>query len=87
MVVEEDLESEKKEIIRRYRRLLRKAKPILKDGDAKIIKKAFSTSMEAHSGMRRRSGEPYIFHPLEVAEICVAEIGLGTTIHCGSITS
>lgn len=79
MVVEEDLESEKKEIIRRYRRLLRKAKPILKDGDAKIIKKAFYTSMEAHSGMRRRSGEPYIFHPLEVAEICVAEIGLGTT--------
>ncbi|MEO9871125.1 RelA/SpoT family protein [Ekhidna sp.] len=79
MVVEEDLESEKKEIIRRYRRLLRKAKPVLKDGDAKIIKKAFYTSMEAHSGMRRRSGEPYIFHPLEVAEICVSEIGLGTT--------
>ncbi|MEP0986751.1 bifunctional (p)ppGpp synthetase/guanosine-3',5'-bis(diphosphate) 3'-pyrophosphohydrolase [Ekhidna sp.] len=79
MVVEEDLESEKKEIIRRYRRLLRKAKPILKDGDAKIIKKAFNTSMEAHSGMRRRSGEPYIYHPLEVAEICIAEIGLGTT--------
>ena len=79
MVVEEDLESEKKEIIRRYRRLLRKAKPILKDGDAKIIKKAFYTSMEAHSGMRRKSGEPYIFHPLEVAEICISEIGLGTT--------
>ncbi|MEQ9468439.1 MAG: bifunctional (p)ppGpp synthetase/guanosine-3',5'-bis(diphosphate) 3'-pyrophosphohydrolase [Ekhidna sp.] len=79
MVVEEDLESEKREIIRRYRRLLRKAKPVLKDGDAKIIKRAFNTSMEAHSGMRRRSGEPYIFHPLEVAEICVSEIGLGTT--------
>ncbi len=41
MVVEEDLESERKEIIRRYRRLLRKAKPILKDGDAKIIRKHF----------------------------------------------
>ena len=79
MVVKEDLESEKKEIIRRYRRLLRKAKPVLKEGDAKLIKKAFYTSMEAHSGMRRRSGEPYIFHPLEVAEICIAEIGLGTT--------
>ncbi|SNT13859.1 GTP pyrophosphokinase [Ekhidna lutea] len=79
MVVEEDLESEKKEIIRRYRRLLRKAKPVLKDGDAKIIKKAFNTSLEAHSGMRRKSGEPYIFHPLEVAEICISEIGLGTT--------
>lgn len=79
MVIEADLELEKKEIIRRYRRLLRRAKPILKDGDAKIIKKAFYTSMEAHSGMRRRSGEPYIYHPLEVAEICVSEIGLGTT--------
>lgn len=79
MIVEEDLEEEKKEIIRRYRRLLRKARPILKDGDAKLIKKAFYTSAEAHSGMRRKSGEPYIFHPLEVAEICVTEIGLGTT--------
>lgn len=79
MIVEEDLEAEKKEIINRYRRLLRKAKPILKEGDAKLIKKAFYTSMEAHSGMRRKSGEPYIFHPLEVAEICISEIGLGTT--------
>jgi len=79
MIVEEDLEAEKKEIVNRYRCLLRKAKPILKDGDAKLIKKAFHTSMEAHSGMRRRSGEPYILHPLEVAEICVSEIGLGTT--------
>jgi len=79
MVVEEDLEEERKQIIRRYRRMLRKAKPILKEGDAKLIKKAFNTSMEAHSGMRRKSGEPYIFHPLEVAEICISEIGLGTT--------
>ncbi|MEM0938757.1 MAG: bifunctional (p)ppGpp synthetase/guanosine-3',5'-bis(diphosphate) 3'-pyrophosphohydrolase [Bacteroidota bacterium] len=79
MVVEEELEEERKEIIRRYRKLLRKAKPVLKEGDAKLIKKAFYTSMGAHSGMRRRSGEPYIFHPLEVAKICVSEIGLGTT--------
>ena len=54
-----DVEVEKKEIVRKYRRLLRHAKPFLKDGDAKLIKKAFSTSMEAHEGMRRRSGEPY----------------------------
>lgn len=79
MVIEEELEEERREIVRRYRRLLRKAKPILKDGDAKMIKKAFYTSMEAHSGMRRKSGEPYIYHPLEVAEICISEIGLGTT--------
>ncbi|AYB29725.1 RelA/SpoT family protein [Chryseolinea soli] len=74
-----DAELEKKEIINRYRRLLRKAKPILKDGDAKLIKKAFTISLEAHKDMRRKSGEPFIFHPLAVAEICVEEIGLGTT--------
>jgi GTP diphosphokinase / guanosine-3',5'-bis(diphosphate) 3'-diphosphatase len=74
-----DTEQEKKEIIGRYRRLLRKAKPILKEGDAKLIKKAFTMSLEAHKDMRRKSGEPYIFHPLAVAEICVEEIGLGTT--------
>jgi len=74
-----DAEQEKKEIIGRYRRLLRKAKPILKDGDAKLIKKAFTLSLDAHKDMRRKSGEPFIFHPLAVAEICVEEIGLGTT--------
>jgi GTP pyrophosphokinase len=74
-----DAELEKKEIISRYRRLLRKAKPILNDGDAKLIKKAFTISLEAHKDMRRKSGEPFIFHPLAVAEICVEEIGLGTT--------
>lgn len=74
-----DIEEERKEIIRRYRRLLRKAKPFLKDDDAKLIKKAFNTSLEAHKEMRRKSGEPYIYHPLAVAEICVEEIGLGTT--------
>ena len=79
MVVDEELELEKKEIIRRYRRLLRHTKPFLKKGDTKEIKKAFTTSMEAHADMRRKSGEPYIYHPLEVAQICVDEIGLGTT--------
>ena len=74
-----DVEVEKREIIGRYRRLLRKAKPVLKEGDAKLIKRAFTISMEAHKDMRRKSGEPYIFHPLSVAEICVEEIGLGTT--------
>ena len=74
-----DIELEKKEIISRYRKLLRKAKPILKDKDARLIKKAFTMSLEAHKDMRRKSGEPYIFHPLAVAQICVEEIGLGTT--------
>jgi GTP diphosphokinase / guanosine-3',5'-bis(diphosphate) 3'-diphosphatase len=55
------------------------AKPVLKPGDAKIIKIAFNVSSEAHKEMRRKSGEPYIYHPLEVALVCVEEIGLGTT--------
>ncbi|SIT92864.1 RelA/SpoT family protein [Pontibacter indicus] len=74
-----DPEAERKEILRHYRRLLRHAKPFLKDNDAKIIKKAFNTSLEAHRDMRRKSGEPYILHPLAVAQIAVEEIGLGTT--------
>ena len=77
MVIDEV--EEKKEIISRYRRLLRKAKPSLKEGDAKLIKRAFTIALEAHKNMRRKSGEPFIFHPLTVAEICVEEIGLGTT--------
>ncbi|MBS1949425.1 MAG: uncharacterized protein OJF59_000426 [Cytophagales bacterium] len=77
MVIDEAIE--KKEIIARYRRLLRLAKPMLKDDDAKLIKRAFTIALEAHKNMRRKSGEPYIFHPLSVAEICVDEIGLGTT--------
>lgn len=78
-MVKADIEEERKEIIRRYRKLLRRAKPFLKDNDAKFIKKAFNTSLEAHKEMRRKTGEPYIYHPLAVAQICVEEIGLGTT--------
>ncbi len=74
-----DLEEEKKKILRGYRKLLRHAKPLLKDGDAKLIKKAFNIAVEAHKDTRRKSGEPFIIHPLTVAQICVEEIGLGTT--------
>ncbi len=73
------LEEEKLEILRRYRKLLRHAKPVLKEGDTKVIRKAFDTAFEAHKDMRRKSGEPYIFHPISVAQIVVEEIGLGTT--------
>ena len=74
-----DLDKERQEILKQYRKLLRSAKPMLKDNDAKLIKKAFNTSAEAHKDMRRRSGEPYIYHPLAVAQIAVDEIGLGPT--------
>src|SRR3989337_229055 len=74
-----DPEVERNEILRQYRRLLRTAKPYLSGNDAKLIKRAFNTSLEAHKDMRRKSGEPYILHPLAVAQIAVEEIGLGTT--------
>lgn len=44
-----------------------------------LIKKAFDLANKAHYGIRRKSGEPYFFHPIEVAKIVGGEIGLGTT--------
>ena len=70
-------EQEKKLILREYRALYRGLKSRIKPGDRKIIRQAFETAVEAHKTMRRKSGEPYILHPLAVARICVEEIGLG----------
>ena len=44
-----------------------------------IIERAFRFAKEAHKGVRRRSGEPYIIHPIAVAKIASQEIGLGST--------
>ncbi len=70
-------EQEKKLILREYRSLLRSLKSRIKPGDRKLIRQAFEMSADAHKTMRRKSGEPYILHPLAVAQICVDEIGLG----------
>ncbi|HEX6170999.1 MAG TPA: bifunctional (p)ppGpp synthetase/guanosine-3',5'-bis(diphosphate) 3'-pyrophosphohydrolase [Chitinophagaceae bacterium] len=70
-------EQEKKLILREYRALLRGLKTKLKPGDKKLIRLAFEMAVEAHKTMRRKSGEPYILHPIAVARICVEEIGLG----------
>ncbi|UKJ06524.1 RelA/SpoT family protein [Solitalea lacus] len=74
-----DLEAEKNEIIKRYRALLRACKPTMQKGDKREIRKAFDMALESHKDMRRKSGEPYIYHPIAVAQICAEEIGLGTT--------
>ena len=71
------LEEEKKLILREYRSLLRVLKNKMKPGDKKLLRIAFEMSAEAHKTMRRKSGEPYILHPLAVAKICSEEIGLG----------
>jgi GTP pyrophosphokinase len=68
---------EKQEIVRQYRDLLKCLKPKLKPGDKEMLRRAFEMAVEAHKTMRRKSGEPYITHPIAVAKICVEEIGLG----------
>lgn len=78
-----DLEAEKKEILKRYRALLRACKATLQKGDERMIRKAFEVAVESHQDMRRKSGEPYIYHPIAVAHIAADEIGLGpTSIAC-----
>lgn len=72
-------EEEKNEILKRYRALLKACKPNMHAGDKKLIRLAFDTALEAHKEMRRKSGEPYIYHPIAVAQIVAEEIGLGTT--------
>ncbi len=72
-----DEEQEKKEIVRHYRALLKILKSKLKKGDKELLRAAFEMAANAHKTMRRKSGEPYILHPIAVAMICVDEIGLG----------
>ena len=50
-----------------------------------IIERAFKFAKEAHKGIRRRSGEPYILHPIAVARIVSQEIGLGSTSICSAL--
>lgn len=75
-----DPEKERKELLKRYRLLLKYARPIIQDNEEKKqIKKAFQIAVDAHKHMRRKSGEPYIYHPIAVAQIVVQEMGLGAT--------
>ena len=76
-IVLPNAEAEKDQILKAYRALLRALRPSLGKGDKKMIRLAFDMSMEAHKDMRRKTGEPYILHPLSVAQICAEEIGLG----------
>lgn len=73
-----DHEAERKELITRYKQLIKACKRRLEKGDRDIIRKAYEVAVEAHKEMRRKSGEPYIYHPIAVAQICAEEIGLGT---------
>jgi len=76
---------DKKMIKAAYARLLRSIKSDLDKEDQENIKKAYNLAVSAHGDQRRKSGEPYVTHPLEVARICVTEIGLGPTAIIGAI--
>ncbi len=72
-------ESDKKLIVKAYRDLLKGLRGNLDKSSRKQIRLSFEMAAEAHLDMRRKSGEPYILHPLAVAKIVAEEIGLGTT--------
>lgn len=72
-------EQERVEILKRYKALLRSIRHELTHEQKRQIRAAFNLALDAHKDMRRKSGEPYIYHPIAVARIAAQEIGLGTT--------
>lgn len=74
-----DLDKENKEIQSRYKDLISNTYRTLDEEQNKIIRKAFDIALDAHKDQRRKTGEPYIYHPIEVAKIVANEIGLGAT--------
>ena len=74
-----DLEKERKEIFAQFNDLIHHTYRKLNDEQLEFIKKAFEIALDAHKDQRRKSGEPYIFHPIAVAKIVANELGLGAT--------
>lgn len=74
-----ELKKEEEEIVKRYKDMLRNTYRDLTTEDKSLIRKAFEVAKEAHKDQRRKTGEPYIYHPLAVAKIVADEIGLGAT--------
>ncbi len=79
LILKKREEEDKILIQRAYRQLLRSIKVEIDNTDSRNIRLAYEMAVEAHSQQRRKSGEPYILHPIEVARICAEEIGLGPT--------
>ncbi len=73
------IDSDKKLILKEYRGLLRSLRKNASPGDKKMLRKAFELAVESHKDMRRKSGEPYVLHPLAVARIVSEEMGLDAT--------
>ncbi|MDT0687478.1 RelA/SpoT family protein [Autumnicola psychrophila] len=78
-MTEAAIKKENKDIARQYKELLRISYQTLTTEDKVLIRSAFDTAVDAHKDQRRKSGEAYIFHPIAVAKIVAAEIGLDAT--------
>jgi len=70
---------ENNQIAKEYKELLKISYQSLSKDDRKLIRLAFNTSVDAHKNQRRKSGEPYVFHPISVAKIVASKIGLDAT--------
>src|SRR5690625_101628 len=78
-VIEKYTKTEQKEIRAAFDYLMSTLEGNMTEEDVIHLWKAYELAYDAHSDQRRKSGEPYIFHPLEVARICIEEMGLGPT--------
>ena len=72
-------EKYRSELLKRYRQLLKSLGKDISRDKLNMVRDAFDMAARSHEGTVRKSGEPYIFHPLEVAQIAVGELGLGPT--------
>lgn len=80
------LEQEEEEMINKgFQHLLESYLTSKHRRKVEIITKAFNFAKQAHKGVKRRSGEPYIMHPIAVAQIACSEIGLGSTSICAAL--
>lgn len=79
------LTTEDIEIKQAFEDLLESCTRCNKRGDKALLRKAFKLSLDAHKGMKRKSGDPYILHPISVAKIVAQEMGLGATSISGAL--
>ncbi|MDD2488896.1 MAG: RelA/SpoT family protein [Bacteroidales bacterium] len=74
-----DEELERKEILKRYKHLIKLISKTASQEEKRQVRRAFTVAQKAHSGVRRKTGEPYLYHPMEVARIASEDLGLGPT--------
>lgn len=72
-----DEELERRDILKRYKHLIQLISQSASQEEKRQVRRAFTVARKAHEGVRRKTGEPYIFHPMEVARIAAEDLGLG----------